>query len=192
MLRLKKHSLVLSGAVRVIPGVVVLLAVLWGSVPSSTLATGPMCTLACCAGRAPHAAGSCMNGSCHAYFAARRKRNLHHDLVQSTEQICGLPRPIMKLSRSGKSPRSSETSSSPDRPSIVSSTLNKPCASDCGAGTFSITTQRRPRETAALSSVKKSARQSSASLFAAASDNQRAHDRKYRRSNPRAPPTLVS
>jgi len=192
VLRLKKHRLVLSGAVRVVPGVVVLLAVLWGSVPSSTLAAGPMCTLTCCAGRAANAAGSCMNGSCHAYLAARRKRNLHHDLVQPTEQICGLQRLVIRLFRSGQSPRSIETSSSPDRPGIVSSMLNKPCAPDCGAGTFSITNQRRPRETAALSSIKKSARQFNTALFAAASENQRAHDQKYRRSNPRAPPTLVS
>src|SRR5690349_10464722 len=51
--------------VRTVLAVSLLLAFLASSFPLTTIASGPMCTLACCAGRPPHAAGSCMNGSCH-------------------------------------------------------------------------------------------------------------------------------
>ena len=159
MPRLKESDPTLSPATRVIVGGVLLLAVLWGSVPASSLATGPMCTLACCVGRAPHAAGSCMNGSCHA-FLNRSRSHIHHEAVpRPSEQLCGLPRLTASLSRSGKTlaseprlraseGRSLKSASEPAR--LASATMGKPCALDCGAGTFSSTNQRRPREATLL------------------------------------------
>ena len=65
---------------RLLVGATLLLSLLASSFPLGTLASGPMCTLACCAGRAPHAAGSCMNGSCHAFLTGHpNKGHIHHE-----------------------------------------------------------------------------------------------------------------
>jgi hypothetical protein len=76
------------------PGATLLLSILWANIPTASLASGPMCNLACCAGRAPHAAGSCMNGSCHAFLMGRAETSkIHvHLPVHESEQLCGLPR----------------------------------------------------------------------------------------------------
>jgi hypothetical protein len=128
-----------------------------------------MCTLACCAGRAPHAAGSGMNGLCHAgLMAHRRATHIHHELpTQQAEQFCGLPRPTARASVLSLPVAATVGSSSgvdsehsrgcrasrkaADRAIISASALAKPCQPECGAGTFGSTNQRRPRQTAALS-----------------------------------------
>ena len=51
-------------AARVVLGVVLLFACLSSVVPLASVSAGSMCRLACCAGKAPHAAGSCMGSSC--------------------------------------------------------------------------------------------------------------------------------
>ena len=40
---------------RVILGAMIMLAILWANIPSSAVATGPICRLACCADTPPHA-----------------------------------------------------------------------------------------------------------------------------------------
>jgi hypothetical protein len=57
-------------ATRVVLGVVLLFACLSSVVPLASVSAGSMCRLACCVGKAPHAAGSCMGGFC---LAALRK-----------------------------------------------------------------------------------------------------------------------
>jgi hypothetical protein len=53
-------------AARALLAAMLLLSLVAGSIVFPAAASGPLCTLACCAGRAPHAAGSCMDGSCDA------------------------------------------------------------------------------------------------------------------------------
>ena len=90
----------LSRVSRVILGAMLLVAILSANIPSSVIASGPMCTLACCAGRAPHAAGSCMNGSCHAFLAGHnQKPHIHQTRVRVAEQVCGLSRATKNASR---------------------------------------------------------------------------------------------
>ncbi len=189
-----------SHVARVILGATVLFAILWGNLPSSVVATGPLCTLSCCVGRAPHPAGSCMNGSCHANLIAHRKATHVPDLSQPTEQLCGLPRLAAPLYRLGKTPGlgvrlnadyKSETSNSSGA-SITTRTLGKPCASDCGVGTLSSTNQRRPRETAALSFADRHRPLTSSRMVAGENANLHTRDPRYRLANPRAPPTLIS
>lgn len=151
---------------RLLLGSALLLSILSANIPSAVVAKGPLCNLACCAGRAPHAAGSCMNGSCHAVLGGRQKATHIHRESSATqvEQLCGLPQ------RSGRaslwslpsattrystpemgSERSTEGQASrkaPVRLSLSASSLGRPCQSDCGAVTISSTNQRRPRESA--------------------------------------------
>lgn len=72
-----------------------LLAFVSTSVPLITSAapSSTACARSCCAGKAPHAAGSCEHGSCHAALPARRKSSNHRQRVsQPIEQLCGVPR----------------------------------------------------------------------------------------------------
>ncbi|PYS23280.1 MAG: hypothetical protein DMF72_09985 [Acidobacteria bacterium] len=59
----------------------------------ASVSAGNICTLACCAGRATHAAGSCMNGTCHTFLTGRSKTpTIHVPLpVHESEKLCGLP-----------------------------------------------------------------------------------------------------
>lgn len=178
--------------------------------PLRLFPTGSLCTLACCAGRAPHAAGSCMNGSCHADLMAHRKAtHIHRELpAQQFEQFCGLPRPTARVpllslhvaatADSGSGVDSQHSSGSralknaPGWASISASALGKPCQPDCGVGAFSSTNQRRPRETAALPFASRA--RPPWSLFLLAAANTHAHARNAIRwqANPRAPPSPIS
>ena len=51
-------------AARAFLAVTLLLTLVAGSIAWPAAASGPVCTMACCAGKAPHAAGSCMHGAC--------------------------------------------------------------------------------------------------------------------------------
>lgn len=206
MLKLNRQS---SGSTvmrvaRVILGATILLSILWANIPTAALASGPMCNLACCAGRAPHAAGSCMNGSCHAFLRGRVKTShIHRQLpVQQSEQLCGLPRTIARttarlLRKSstltlGDSSGQSHGSRAHEAESLSMSTLGKPCQPDCGAGTFTSSSQSRPRDTGAISYADKP-RPPSSSRFELSSFNRaKTLDALCRRSRPRGPPITSS
>lgn len=166
MRKLNRRSLGLTAirVARVILGGVLLLAILWVSIPASAIATGPMCQLACCAGRAPHAVGSCMNGSCHAFLTSHHKRShSHHEAPsQRAEQLCGLQRlsmntnrlPLMRVTidfdSEGYSDQSRDRSNSASNQARVSTTaLTKPCQPDCGSCASGFTSSKRQRHAAA-------------------------------------------
>src|SRR5947207_11295032 len=110
----------------------ILLAGLAASVlPLETIAAGPACTLSCCAGRAPHAAGSCMNGSCHAVLR-KASPHTHHAQNEGGEQLCGWSfstRRLLALAKTSLKP--APTESSPGQ--FASNTIGKPCLPECGS-----------------------------------------------------------
>jgi hypothetical protein len=196
----------LSRIARVILGAMLLLAILSANIPSSVLASGPMCTLACCAGRAPHAAGSCMNGSCHAFLAGHnQKLHVHHETrIEHVEQLCGLSRVNKNASRlrfiqtvrTESSPAdthySRESKTAPDQASVSTGALTKPCQPDCGAGTISSSNQRRPRESATHSLTDRARLASNPGSLAAANNAIYAREAIHWQANPRAPPAVRS
>jgi hypothetical protein len=114
---------------------VLLAGLLAGIFPVETLATGQICNLACCAGRAPHAAGSCMNGSCYAALTKRSSQHLSSSRRQVAEKLCGINRSARRLSPSKRTmtvERSSKKSE-PQRSRISSGTITKPCLAECGS-----------------------------------------------------------
>ena len=128
---------------RVSLALLVLLTFLSSIFPPTTIAGGEMCQLACCAGRAPHAAGSCMNGSCHA-FLSRAKHIAHHELppvLRETESLCGLKQSTLAPERSRKVLRRaslvfkapSKASGALAYPYIETASLSQPCRPDCGS-----------------------------------------------------------
>lgn len=125
----------------------VLAALLAGILPVETIAGGQMCTLACCAGRAPHAAGSCMDGSCHAVF--KRTDQNHRSKKRVADQLCGQP----SYSRHRLSQRSAQTESKQD--SIAGGAMGRPCDLNCGGAVFISSTQSRPRQFSTVAYKKK-------------------------------------
>jgi len=194
-------------AARVLLGSTLLLSILWANIPSAAVASGPMCTLACCAGRAPHAAGSCMNGSCHAFLAGHNQTpHIHNTPIQPAEPLCGLS-PVRKNasrllftqtvatepSRDSDSNYSHGTSKiDANHASVSTGTLTKPCQPDCGAGTFSSTNQRRPRESATHSLTDRVRPASNPGLLVAANTFIYAREAIRWQVSPRAPPALRS
>ena len=77
---------------RTILAVALLCALFLVSVPVASVSAGPMCTRPCCAGHAAHAAGSCMNGSCHAAIHRRKAAYTPHSFTPRSEAFCGLSR----------------------------------------------------------------------------------------------------
>jgi hypothetical protein len=112
---------------------VALLAGLLASIfPLETLATGQMCSLACCAGRAPHAAGSCMDGSCHAALRKRSART-RHAISGVVERLCGSSSLTRYASLHGINATPQKASQKESQHSqLASSAINKPCQPDCG------------------------------------------------------------
>jgi hypothetical protein len=204
--KLNRQSLGSTGVrvARVILGAILLLSILWANLPTAALASGPMCNLACCAGKAPHAAGSCMNGSCHAFLKGRAKSpKIHlHLPVHESEQLCGLPRKTTRnsvvLLRGSAAPtvaassERSRGSHSPDTASVSTSTLGKPCRRDCGTGTFTSSSQSRARDSGAVSYADKPRPPSTARHEHSSFSRAQALDALCRRSRPRGPPISSS
>lgn len=133
--------------------VVLSLAFLGGSLQLAQSASGSLCTLTCCAGRAPHAAGSCMNGSCRA--ALKTSRHDHaHIYHQTSDQFCGVGRvarrkaPVLRVNPSSYKNAQGQSNQG-SHPSTIVAGITKPCDPTCGAGISISSTQTRPRETAA-------------------------------------------
>jgi hypothetical protein len=188
---------------RVILGATLLLSILGANIPTAALASGPMCNLACCAGRAPHAAGSCMNGSCHAFQLGHAKTSkIHLQLpFHGSEQLCGLSqrtsrnsvvslRAFTALTLIGSSGRA-RSSRAPDAASVSRSTFGKPCQPDCGAGAFSSSSQSRTRDAGAISYADKPRPPSTVRHDHSSLSRAKALDALCRRSRPRGPPILL-
>jgi hypothetical protein len=151
---------------RVLLGSALLLSILSLHIPTALVASGPMCKLACCAGRAPHAAGSCMNGSCHASLSGHTEK-IHIDRetpIEQAEELCGLARlkanpiriPLSEKLTIGfglgaSSDDSREASkSAADQAGMSTQALTKPCQPDCGSCASGFAGSNRQRNTAAL------------------------------------------
>lgn len=134
--------------------VVLSLAFLGGSLQLAQSASGSLCTLTCCAGRAPHAAGSCMNGSCRA--ALKSSRHDHaHVYHQTSDQFCGVERvamprgPLLRVNVSSDQNAHGQSNQKGSHPSTIVAGITKLCDPTCGAGISISSTQTRPRESAA-------------------------------------------
>ena len=189
---LKRVTSTPSNVAKILLAALVLVAFLASAFPLATLASGQMCNLACCAGRAPHAAGSCMDGSCHAALANRsRARRYRRTVVQSSEQLCGLARPksLNKWSTAIAAKQASQRSET----SLAPTNLSKPCESDCGTcSVSSFSSRNRQRMFAALAFTSKPRPPSAAGRFDANSLVTSRRAALCNRSIPRGPPFSFS
>jgi hypothetical protein len=127
---------------------VLLTAFLAGIVPLIPVSAGSMCHLECCAGRAPHASGSCMHGSCQANLSA--PAHLHHADANPVDKLCGLPGKIETKSF----PRTQIKSTTPlSSDQVTPSAFEKPCQADCGGCTSGSANSNRQRNSAAVANA---------------------------------------
>jgi hypothetical protein len=127
-----------SRVARVFLGLTLVVSTLWSTVPSVGADSEPTCHLACCAGTAVHKAGSCMNGSCHAFGGMSRGSHLHQEL--KLEPLCGLEK-ITKTPSWSSIPRGlsgeinelkSRSDLSSSKRSLTTAAVTKPCQPECG------------------------------------------------------------
>jgi hypothetical protein len=133
----------------------VLSSFLLASFPISTRASGPLCKLACCSGRAPHAAGSCMSGSCHSGLNLSKPSSHSHHKLPASEPICG----VTQVTKSSSSKWARVTTrarksyshdrAAADRESLSSTAISKPCRPDCGSCASGSMNSSRSRSAAA-------------------------------------------
>ena len=112
-----------------------LAALLASTLPLETVAAGPMCKLACCAGRAAHAAGSCMDGSCHA-VRSRTPAHIHRpERTQVVEPLCAADRVVRRLmsSRWSKAVSGQSAKHGSGERQLLSTAIKRLCEPDCGS-----------------------------------------------------------
>ena len=123
------------GKARLLCALMVLLAFSSAVIPlGTTSAAASTCALACCSGKAPHAAGSCAHGSCHA--AVRRHRPTSHhsrSTTSPTDQLCRLPRRIETKSSARIRPARKTSENDADQTSQSLTSLSRPCLPECGS-----------------------------------------------------------
>lgn len=157
-----------------------LLAVL---VPVDALSASKLCSMPCCAGKAPHLAGSCAGGHCHANLSivkneaepehihasetdtdessASQESAMHmHGAQMVAEETHAPQRKVEEISVEveGESPAPDNTaqtaSANPEQAlSIEAAALNRPCAPDCGMSAGNFMQLRRSRDSVALSTA---------------------------------------
>ena len=166
-------------AARAILAITLLLMLVAGSITWPAAASGPLCTLACCAGKAPHAAGSCMQGSCQSGVAAHHpahQRSSHaqhhheHQPAEESDPSSALPGAIASVGGSeiddvptidatsydasaGHGWQTETAEGAADRssaPGMSATFLSKPCEADCGACAPGFGASKRPRSAATL------------------------------------------
>jgi hypothetical protein len=159
--------------------------------------------LACCAGKAPHEAGSCAGDSCDAFRADDPARIHYHHIqrVETTEQLCGLESLIEKASRarfteigteSTRHADHSRRSDSDSRELIGSShVMSKPCQSECGSCASSQARSNKQR-TAPLAFADRPRPPTSSKLDRIDFRRTRELTAIYRRHAPRGPPSSFS
>ena len=176
------------------------LAFLGGSFQLAQSASGSLCTLTCCSGRSPHAAGSCMNGSCRA--ALKISPHDHaHVYNQTSDQFCGVVRVATRkaaLLRLTASPDISAAKEAQGRskqstnPTTTVAGVTKPCDPTCGGGMSTSSTQTRPRESAATAFADRPRPPTQSQILGASFKFTKSLNGFWRERSPRGPPIVSS
>ena len=194
----------LNRLARTLLGATLLVAILAASFPLLTLASGPICNLACCAGTAPHAAGSCMNGSCHAFLTLNAKAHIPKRAPhEKPEQLCGLRRSSVSASRvlwsvtinSSSADGSHSTRASKgitDQATVSTTVLNKPCQPDCDGWASGSSGSNRQQDAAALAYADRPRPPSAVGFGSVVNGLTQALGAMCRRGAPRGPPLSFS
>jgi hypothetical protein len=135
----------MRGTARALLASVLLATFMAGVVPLASVAAGSTCQLECCAGRAPHASGSCMGGSCEAVLSKARAQNRHK--LNPADEFCGRP---ITFKSTRFTPGRIEGSSHQASDRISQAAFEQPCQPDCGGCVSGFTNSNRHRNSAAI------------------------------------------
>jgi hypothetical protein len=124
------------------------------SVPLIASASGSMCERPCCAGRAPHAANSCLNGSCHAAITHSKTSDHAGRIASRPEHLCGAPRRIETKSSGRIRPVQQFSRTSADQTSLSPASVMRPCQPECG-GCSASSTNSNQRHSATIASAER-------------------------------------
>ena len=182
----RKRSSLLRVA-RIMLAAMLLTAFFAGVVPLVSVSAGSMCHLECCAGRAPHASGSCLDGSCQANLSA--PVHSHHARQDPVDKLCGLPRKIETKSFPRTRIKSTAHHSFDQ---VASSAFEKPCQPDCGGCASSSTNSNRQRNSAVIASADRPRPPTARGLSNSGYNPIRTLGAQRRQGAPRGPPSIVS
>lgn len=194
---------------RILIAATLTVALVSGIAPLGLSSSEALCTMSCCAGKAPHKAGTCTHGTCEVDFSAQQPQKPSVE----KEEHCGAGKSLTtqhgdmhghdapspskdKSARAGHQHHQTGSlaqeqlpkSSSQQATSVIASMLTKPCPPNCGAGICSYSSQSRPRDSAALSDAGRPRPPSSLSLRQTSYNPAKGLDVLCRRSRPRGPP----
>jgi hypothetical protein len=183
-----------------------LLVLLSSNVPFASLASTPTCTLSCCAGMLPHAAGSCMGGSCHAGFLTNDRHGHSAHAAPEAEVLCGLPRQLtagvlasrLVLAVYADTPSESNSNTgvdaqgkgNPEQAQLAA--LSKPCQPDCGGCGSGFTNSNSRRNPSAIAHPAQPRPTSDLRFADAANHRVRRLTALVRQGSPRGPPQPFS
>lgn len=135
--------------VRAILAALILCSMVALVLPLSSASAASSCQLDCCAGRAPHAAGSCMSGACHARIKNKRPAHTHLNSTEKSEELCGLSsRPLAiarRVAASNVSAHRTINSKSPQS-ELSATAAGRPCPQDCGGLASGFATAKQSRK----------------------------------------------
>jgi hypothetical protein len=171
---------------RVLLASVLLAAFVAGIVPPASVAAGSACQLECCAGRAPHPSGSCMNGSCQAVLSTAGAHN-HHARPDQAEKLCSWP----KTSKSF-TPRRIDASPHHSPNQVATAAFEKPCQPDCGGCASGFTNSNRQRNSAAIADANRPRPPANMRLAGSGFRSTRILPARSRQGAPRGPPFSLS
>lgn len=158
-----------------------------GIVPLASVSAGSTCHLECCAGRAPHASGSCMDGSCQAVLLTARAHNRLAKPDQA-EKFCGLPKAFKTTSVA----RVRVKPSSPKSPVQIATAFERPCQADCGGCASGSTNSNRQRNSVAIAHANRPRPPSDIRLFLFGYHGAQILPAQSRQGAPRGPPSSFS
>jgi hypothetical protein len=188
-------------------------ALVSGIVHPGVASSGHLCTMACCAGKPPHEAGSCMQGACHAHLSIRKPpvskeqaevcdghnpQMAQHEAMQTQDAPAPFEETVSRSDHLHQQPFDSlarEPSQQDDPPktnAADASMLMKQCSPDCGAGTLSGSSQSRPRSSVAISEADRPRPPSRARLPHTSDNPAKELEALCQRSRPRGPPRSFS
>jgi len=178
---------------RTILAVALLCALFLVSVPVASVSAGPMCTRPCCAGHAAHAAGSCMNGSCHAAIHRRKAAYTPHSFTPRSEAFCGLSRRGSLIAASKIAKVISTTSRNESaRTKGSAAALIGQGATDCSHCVSGCANLNRQRNSASVTAAEHLLLSTNICFGNLREDFARARDALARRYAPRGPPIFFS
>lgn len=175
-------------------------------IPFSAASSVHWCTMECCVGKPPHAAGACDTNLMKSApreshdaeaFCGLHRHNLNRSAARSAARKYGAVATSQHRScghridsaNDGAAPETTGSASA-HSPSVAAPSMTTPCTDDCGAGSISFV--RKPRPRAAPAARAGQARPLDIQVFQVSFQKNTPLPGHYQQSQPRGPPVSLS